>query len=90
MDTESFHNLLHRLHAELEHGQPIDDADRALLVEVLADIRQAIEAPQSVAPEQHASLMDRLRDATHHLQDSHPTLTSTASNLVQALSRLFQ
>ena len=90
MDKQHLQDLLQSLHADLEHGEPVDAENRELLAKVLADIRHVLDQPPTGQTEEHHSLVDRLRDVTQHLEESHPRLTSTTEQLIEALSRIFQ
>ncbi|MAE64532.1 MAG: hypothetical protein CMJ18_09710 [Phycisphaeraceae bacterium] len=90
MDPPHLQELLQELHKELEEGPAIDDRSRDLLLTVLSDIRSLVEKPPADAgPESH-SIADRLREATVHLEQSHPRLMSAAEDLVEAISRIFR
>ena len=90
MEKQKLHRLLETLHTELECDQPIDRENRELLLDVLADIRHVLERHPEEPTQEHHGLIDRLRDATRHLEESHPHLTSAAQQLVEALGRVFQ
>jgi hypothetical protein len=91
MEEPSLADLLARVHAELEHGQPLDDETRRLLGTVLADIQGVLARPvPPPSSAEHAGLVQRLRASTGHLEDSHPRLTATVTQLIDALSAIFK
>jgi hypothetical protein len=91
MEGESLRKLLAQVHAELEHGEPVDDETRDMLRTVMSDILTALEQPAAErAAEHHQSLGQRLKQATWKLESSHPRLTSIVSELVEDLGRIFQ
>ena len=90
MEDQSLRDLLGRLHEELEHGPPIDDRTRSLLGTVLADINVALESTRTGEPREHHSLVERLREGSGHLEESHPRLTATIGQLVDALTSIFK
>ena len=90
MEKQKLHDLLQKLHTELEEGQAVDDDNRELLAEVLADIRRTIDQSHEELAGEHHSLSQRLRDATWQLEESHPTLASTAREFITALGQIFQ
>ena len=81
-------------------ADPDDASTRELLANVLADIQHALErAPEGPdapgpgtppEPGEHHSLAGRLREATIHLEESHPRLTFTVEELANALTSIFR
>jgi hypothetical protein len=94
METDDLKELLLRLHDELEGGPPVDASTRELLVSVLDDIRGVLEppaaAPEAPPPIEHHSLADRLKDATRHLEETHPRLASAVEEMANALAAIFR
>lgn len=76
---------LEQLHEELEQADSLDPGSRELLREVMGDIREALDRPQT---SESASLLDRLREATGEFEESHPRLTAAVGRVADALSNL--
>ena len=90
MDTDALRGMLDQLHRELEHGQPLDDKTRQMLRTVLHDINEVLDEPPGEPTEEHQSLIDRLKEATWELEESHPKLTSRVGDLVEGLAAIFR
>ncbi len=84
---EHLRRRLAELHSELERTDALDGESRAALEEVLRDIRELL-ARSAGAQREPASLAERLREASRHFEDSHPTLTATLGRVVDALVAL--
>jgi chromosome segregation ATPase len=84
---EHLRRRLAELHAELERAEALDGESRAALEEVMRDIQELLARSEG-ARREHASLAERLREASRHFEDSHPTLTATLGRVVDALVAL--
>jgi DNA repair exonuclease SbcCD ATPase subunit len=84
---EHLRRRLAELHAELERTDALDGESRAALEEVLRDIQELL-ARSDEEQREPASLAERLREASRHFEDSHPTLTATLGRVVDALVAL--
>jgi hypothetical protein len=65
----------------------VDTEARALLGEVLEDIRGLLER-SGESPHTKQSLADRLGEAARHYEESHPTLFAMVGRVVDTLSNL--
>jgi hypothetical protein len=90
MDREHLNTLLESLHGELEQGPPLDDSTRELLLTVLTDIRDVLERSPAEVPTEPDTVAGRLRETTWHVEEAHPSLTSSIKSFVEAWSRTFQ
>ena len=85
---------LEELHRELADTQSVDPGSRELLGEVLDDIRHILEREGAGVSEDRGPsdaeppLAERLREAAHHFEDSHPNLFTAVGRVVDTLSRL--
>jgi hypothetical protein len=78
---------LEELHRELESTEEVDGEARALLGEVLEDIRGLLER-SAESRHTHQSLAKRLGDAARHFEESHPTLFALVGRVADTLSNL--
>jgi hypothetical protein len=77
---------LAELHEELANVEPGNPEIRALLDSAVADIQQTINRRGDAAND--SSIVDRLRAAARHYEESHPTLSGILGSIVDALSRM--
>lgn len=87
MERKELREDLERLHRELSRSPSVDDESRQLLVELARDIEAVLER-RSEAGEEHASLVERLRAATGHFEESYPDLTTLIGRIADMLARL--
>lgn len=86
MERRRLRETLEELHGELERSDSLDAESRALLEEVMGDIHEALE--RSGGDPDNPSLIDRLREAAHQFEESHPTVTAAVGRVADALSNL--
>jgi predicted component of type VI protein secretion system len=79
---------LEELHAELASTESVDDRSRELIARVLDDVQALLDRAEPAAEDEPEGLVDRLRDATRHFEESHPTLAAAVGRVVDALSNL--
>ncbi len=75
------------LEEELRSLETLDDETCEVLEEALREIQAALN-PDETTELEAESLMDRLNDATHEFEGSHPTLTGIISRLVDGLGQM--
>jgi hypothetical protein len=90
METPALHELLDRLHTELQAAHPLGAEDRALLRAVQEDIGRLL-APASgeIAPADpavHEETRSRVQEAAARLAGSHPRLAGALGDMFNALS----
>lgn len=86
-DDSRLDRLLQELHEELENVESSAKGSGELLRTVLADIRvQLEESGDAAAPP--AAMLDRVRDAMDHFEESHPDVTRVLGRVVDALSNM--
>ena len=85
---EDLRRRLEELHAELARTDRGDTEARAALEAVLRDIQALLAGPPGGERRGPATLADRLREATGHFEESHPTLTAMLGRVVDALAAL--
>lgn len=85
--TQQLPQILDELRAELEQVEPRDDTQRELLQRTIRDV-EALLASSPADGEEDQSLLDRLREAASHFEESYPTLTSAAGRVIDALANM--
>ena len=85
---EQLREHLKALHGELASTPSVDERSKQLLEEVLSDIHGLLDRSEPPSENEHQGLGDRLRDATQHFEDSHPTLAAAVGRVINALSNL--
>lgn len=78
---------LEQLHRELERTGSVDGGSRALLREILDDIRDLLERSEA-SRHTHLSLVERLGEAAREFEESHPRLAATVGRVADALANL--
>jgi septal ring factor EnvC (AmiA/AmiB activator) len=87
MSKEAIRSALERLHAELERAPPLDEDLRKLLLDVDADIHQALHRPSSKA-EGRQRLRARVESLAADLAGAHPAAERFLRELIDALGRM--
>jgi septal ring factor EnvC (AmiA/AmiB activator) len=87
MPKQEIRAALERLHAELEQAPPLDEDLRRMLVEVDADIHQALHQRQTESAQVHG-LRDRVEALAADLAVQHPAAERFLRELVDALGRM--
>lgn len=87
MPRQDIADALKRLHAELERAPPLDEDLRRLLVEVDADIHQALHRTPGRAGE-YTGLKNRIEGLAADLAAQHPAADRFLRELVDALARM--
>jgi len=86
MEKQQLRDQLAALHGALREADAVDPEARALLQQVMADIRDALE--RSEPSGRSESLTDRLRVAVERFEGTHPALTEAAGRVIDTLSNL--
>lgn len=84
---EKLKTTVAELEEELRSLETLDDETCEVLEEALREIQAALN-PDETAELEAESLMDRLNDATHDFEGSHPTLTGIISRLIDGLGQM--
>ena len=82
MTDQKLTQLLEQLHGELSNATGLDDKSRELLRALNADIESLLER----SGESRASLLERLEESIERFEESHPALTATLAQLLNALN----
>ena len=85
--NQNLHELLKRLHDELEQTESIDDSGNEMLRHLDADIRKRLEGPGAKrGMDADDPILERLQGTIDHFEATHPTLTLTLSEMMTILS----
>jgi hypothetical protein len=87
MTDPSLQESLRQLHRELARSPSLDAAARERLLRIVEQV-EALAARDAEREGGSASLIEALRGATAHFEESHPALTAAVGRLADALSSL--
>ena len=85
MTDQNFHDLLEKLHNELERTQSMDEKEREMLRHLDADIRTLL-ARSGGNLVRDEPMLERLQEAVDQFETTHPTLTKALSEMMTILS----
>jgi hypothetical protein len=88
MNDEQLNERLERLHAELEHVDVADPAEREHVERLRADIRRLLDTPAGDRSPEYTALGDRLRAGVTRLETSYPNAALAMGQLIDALANL--
>jgi len=88
--SQDLQKLLTELHAQLGEAEQVGEDVQPLLESVLGDIEKVLTARSGGGAEatEDASLVDRLKEAARHFEESHPTLSGTIGSIIDVLGRM--
>jgi len=86
MTDENLRKLLEQLHDELERAESMDEKGDELLRHLNADIENLLKRSGKGRELSDESVLERLEDAIDHFEVTHPTLTTTLSEMMRILS----
>ena len=85
---EQLREHLETLHSELSNTSSVDARSKQLLEEVLGDIRELLAQAEPPDGDEPHGLADRLREAAHSFEESHPALSTAVGRVVDTLTNL--
>ena len=85
MNDQNLHELLEKLHNELEHIEVTDEAGRERIRHLEADIR-ALRERSDEQTDTDESMLERFQDSIDHFEDTYPQLTMMISQMMTILS----
>ena len=89
MDQTTLRERLAKLYAELTHAQKENPAARQSLGEILPEVKRLVDQPPGAeAQVRDRSLPERLERIAVRFEAEHPTLASSARQLVDLLSEV--
>jgi hypothetical protein len=90
LDREKLKETVADLQAKLTDVESLDPSVADRLRTALADVRAALDRPESpqAAAQRSPRLVERLADAALRLEESHPTLSTGIGNLAGVLGQM--
>jgi hypothetical protein len=88
MDKQQLHERLEELHNELKQIESVDEHERQILQNMIADINKLIEAGDTDQHHVYDRLGEGLREGIERLEASHPRATMLMGQLVDALAKI--
>jgi len=85
MTDKNLTTLLEQLHTELDSTEAVDEKGRELLRDLNADIQELLKRSEGEGSDDN-SLLERWQTTIDHFEVTHPTLTATLSQMLNALS----
>ena len=86
MSDQKLREVVHEIRAQLADAEGLPPGTRRSLEELVRDLESVIERRPGAAPEGGEGLRDRLTDVVRRLEASHPMLSTTLGNVVDALA----
>ena len=86
MSDENLRKLLEQLHDELERVESMDEKGDELLRHLNTDIENLLKRSGKGKGQPDEPVLERLEDAIDHFEVTHPTLTTTLSEMMRILS----
>ena len=83
MADPKLRTVVDEIHSQLANAQGLAPAQRRSLEELVRDLERLLDDPSA---DEGATLRDRVADAVRRLEASHPTLSTTLGNVVDALA----
>lgn len=85
MPSSRLRESLESIRRELDAAGAMDDADRALLEQVAADIERVLDEDDETTPD---TVRGRMEKAAVDFEASHPRLARVMNEIVDALGRM--
>ena len=83
MSDPKLRSVIDEIQSQLAHADGLAPGLRRSLEELVRDLERLVDDPST---EVGASLRDRVTDSVRRLEASHPTLSTTLGNVVDALA----
>lgn len=88
MDTSHLQEMLEKLQSEIKNTQTLDAHQRELLLSLERDIEALLAETGEAKVRPQSSFLERLTEAQHQFEISHPTLTLTIGHVLDVLSQM--
>jgi hypothetical protein len=86
MSDPKLRAVVDEIQAQLASAQGLHPGQRRSLEELVRDLEALADSPSAATTAGSESLRDRLTDAVRRLEASHPMLSTTLGNVVDALA----
>jgi hypothetical protein len=86
MSDPKLRAVVDEIQAQLASAEGLQPGQRRSLEELVRDLEALADSPSAATVEGSESLRDRLTDAVRRLEASHPMLSTTLGNVVDALA----
>jgi hypothetical protein len=86
MSDPKLRAVVDEIQAQLARAEGLQPGQRRSLEELVRDLEALADSPSAATAEGSESLRDRLTDAVRRLEASHPMLSTTLGNVVDALA----
>jgi broad specificity phosphatase PhoE len=86
MADEKLRAVVQEIQSELTRAEGLSPGARRSLEELVRDLHTLAERPAGSPPEDGDSLRERLADAVRRVEASHPVLSTTLGNVIDALA----
>jgi hypothetical protein len=86
MEDQELHQLLEKLHGEIEQAKTADPKSLELLQHIEKDLRELVERSEGNLEKPKSQTIRRMEDTIRSLEVTHPSLTVTLSELLDILS----
>ena len=88
MTHQQLHEKLRQLHADLQQAQTVDADERELLQSLMKDVQNLLERSGEQPAQHYQPLSRRLGEAILRFEISHPTLTASMGQVIDALNQI--
>ena len=85
MADKKLHQLLTKVHEQLQQQDSLDDESQELLKQVLADVKAA---PSEASDELQQDLSERIEQQAVQFEQAHPTLAEILRQIMDTLGRI--
>jgi Domain of unknown function (DUF4404) len=86
MSDPKLRAVVDEIQAQLASAEGLHPGQRRSLEELVRDLEALADSPSAAGAAESESLRDRLTDAVRRLEASHPALSTTLGNVVDALA----
>jgi hypothetical protein len=86
MSDPKLRAVVDQIRGQLASAEGLNPGQRRSLEELVRDLEALADSPSAAAAAGSESLRDRLTDAVRRLEASHPMLSTTLGNVVDALA----